>query len=759
MNKRIAVSIVLSAPFLLFLVELFSGQSIFWGLPILQFYPWRTLAFDQILNGQLPLWNPYNGLGTPLLANYQSALLYPGTWIIFLFYIVGKLPGMVFGHLFINILHLSIAAYGVYKLAQEYKFSQQASVISAVSYSLSGYLLARFGFFSMIWAAAWFPWVFLYTINAYKSGKFSVHTIKLASVIALMLLSGHAQLSWYCLLFSGIYLLFKFHKPLLSWWKGVLQFVIASLMAVGISAIQLLPTAELLLHSQRSAEVDAVSSMTYSFWPWHFLNFINPHIFGHPIHSNYWGYGAYWEDAVYIGLLPVLLGLAAIIIHIRKKHSDGIQKSDFAFFGVISLLSLIFSLGANTPLFPWLYKHIPTFDMFNAPARYIIWLVFSLALMAGFTFDRWRKPLKRTLYWVRLGTAGGFAIGIGAFYMLLSSNDIKQTFIAATFEISLIVTLIGILYLFNPISNAEVEQNRKEQIWKWVVVGFILLDIFFMNYRHTPVQKIGTINIYKRMQVMPDSRIYVPEAIDYEFRYNTTLNFEDYHNTLPAKDLSQSALANINIFSQIFSLNNFEPMRLKDYDDFISVLNKRSYQEQKEIVAAYGVNRFGSIDGETSSEINYESIAANYPIQAYSTIQLADSMDSIMHQTLKSPCIYVYENEFEHQEKISSNCTPIDADVTELIWSANKISFVIDMPLEGWVLINDTYDTGWQLKIDDQTSEIYKANGFVKAFKLTSGNHIIQLNYLPKSFIFGSLITLFSLILMCILVYRIRKAQ
>ena len=60
-------------------------------------------------------------------------------------------------------------------------------------------------------------------------------------------------------------------------------------MAAGIAAIQLLPTAELLFHSQRSAEVDTLTSMTYSFWPWHFLNFLNPHIFGHPITSDYWG--------------------------------------------------------------------------------------------------------------------------------------------------------------------------------------------------------------------------------------------------------------------------------------------------------------------------------------------------------------------------------------------------------------------------------------------------------------------------------------
>ena len=127
----------------------------------MQFYPWRELAFTQILHGQLPLWNPYNGLGTPLFANYQSALAYPFTWIIFVFFIFDKLNGLIWGHLFVNILHLSLAGIGILKIGEEKGYSLQASIISALSFSFGGYLLARFGFFSMIWAAAWFPWGFL----------------------------------------------------------------------------------------------------------------------------------------------------------------------------------------------------------------------------------------------------------------------------------------------------------------------------------------------------------------------------------------------------------------------------------------------------------------------------------------------------------------------------------------------------------------------------------------------------------------------
>jgi len=53
----------------------------YWGTPLLQFYPWRRFALDAIRSGHLPLWNPYLGNGAPLIANHQSAVFYPPNWI------------------------------------------------------------------------------------------------------------------------------------------------------------------------------------------------------------------------------------------------------------------------------------------------------------------------------------------------------------------------------------------------------------------------------------------------------------------------------------------------------------------------------------------------------------------------------------------------------------------------------------------------------------------------------------------------------
>jgi len=50
-----------------------------------QIYPWRTFVNHELKQGKIPLWNPYNFSGQPLLANLQSQVFYPLTVFYFVF--------------------------------------------------------------------------------------------------------------------------------------------------------------------------------------------------------------------------------------------------------------------------------------------------------------------------------------------------------------------------------------------------------------------------------------------------------------------------------------------------------------------------------------------------------------------------------------------------------------------------------------------------------------------------------------------------
>jgi hypothetical protein len=64
-------------PLILFWRIVFAGRVLFWGVPLLQFYPWQQFAAEMWRSGNVPLWNPFVGNGAPLAANLQSAVFYP----------------------------------------------------------------------------------------------------------------------------------------------------------------------------------------------------------------------------------------------------------------------------------------------------------------------------------------------------------------------------------------------------------------------------------------------------------------------------------------------------------------------------------------------------------------------------------------------------------------------------------------------------------------------------------------------------------
>jgi len=51
--------------------------------PIFEYYSWRHYARERIRAGEVPLWNPYELGGNVLLANSQSAVLYPPNLLLY----------------------------------------------------------------------------------------------------------------------------------------------------------------------------------------------------------------------------------------------------------------------------------------------------------------------------------------------------------------------------------------------------------------------------------------------------------------------------------------------------------------------------------------------------------------------------------------------------------------------------------------------------------------------------------------------------
>ncbi|HLG29597.1 MAG TPA: hypothetical protein VI387_05245, partial [Candidatus Brocadiales bacterium] len=107
-----------------------------------------------VKNGTFPIWNPYHLNGHPLFATLQPGVFYPPS-ILYLF-----LPfDLAFNY--IIVIHYFLAGFFTFLLLRCLKASYGASLISAITFMLSGYLLSVHNLLTHLLSVAWVPLVFL----------------------------------------------------------------------------------------------------------------------------------------------------------------------------------------------------------------------------------------------------------------------------------------------------------------------------------------------------------------------------------------------------------------------------------------------------------------------------------------------------------------------------------------------------------------------------------------------------------------------
>jgi hypothetical protein len=811
---------VIAAPVILFAPILLTGKVIFWGTPALQFIPWREFGWELLSKGQLPLWNPLSGMGAPLIANYQSAFFYPPNWIEGIFWALGGVAWQAWSQTLLVLLHLIWAGTGATLLLRRLGAGILGQTVAGMAFGCSGYLVARAGFISINAAVAWLPWILLGSWMVITHPHSRIALFGLASVLALQLLAGHAQIVWYSYLLAGLWIGFwswqnaccssaisrskslawqshsiKIITEILAGWVRVGT---AILMAAGLAAVQLLPTAEYLIQSQRAAAVDFELAMTYSFWPWRIIGIFASNLFGNPAHGNYWGYANFWEDALYIGLLPALLALSVLL---RPGHWPNLQEqgdpnhwserplesrktrqSLVRFLGLILLIGFGLALGKNTPLFPWLYQHIPTFNMFQAPARFLIWVEICLVLLAGMGIDRWRRPEKRALYWTRLATAGGFAVTLGAglaWYFMNASRAqpaIALSAIGATALAGLWGLLVGVLSLLAPEARtplSELYQSRQQRIWIWSVICMVGLDLVIAGWGLNPAidlafysQRPTSVEAISRQ--LDNQRLYLPLEDENELKFKRYFRFDTFD---PGEDwhaMRAALVPNLNMLDRVASANNFDPLLSGRYVRWMEFLALAKPEIQADWLNLMGVSVVETVDNYSPGGVRFDQPAV---------VDTGSASKSNPSRVRVVPCAHFVADseaawqlmvgqlaEFSHEvviENGSANPGVICQDsgmvsIEPVMDIATALSVRVENSAPGWLVLADQWYPGWYGSVDGQPVEIHRANFLFRAVQLAAGSHLVEFRYQPVPFLVGSGITLVVLVCLAIAILRER---
>jgi hypothetical protein len=105
--------------------------------PDLMYRPLKSELAAALRRGTLPFWSDRFGLGAPLLAESHVAALYPPNWVLY------GLLDVRTAYRWLMWLHYVALAGTTYLLARDLRINPWGSALSAVSFTLCGFMAAH----------------------------------------------------------------------------------------------------------------------------------------------------------------------------------------------------------------------------------------------------------------------------------------------------------------------------------------------------------------------------------------------------------------------------------------------------------------------------------------------------------------------------------------------------------------------------------------------------------------------------------------
>ena len=358
-------------------------EFLFLGDVLQLYYPCTTYCLSQILDaGTWPLWTENLYMGYPIFAQGQGGTLFPTNLPYFF------LPSVLAFNC-VTLGNLLAAAVGMYVFLRAItrntttgesgpEMPAAAALTGAVVYAFSARLtlcIMYTGDMRVLSALPWCLWAVYRLIHSPTFGRTAI----CALAFSFLGLAGKPDLAFQVaivLVVSAIvwHILSRKHTPRPPLPHTALFLFIASgLLAIFLSAIQWLPTLELLEQSARQKTTPYDRWIAGSLPPKQMLGFLVPWLFGNPLEGTYVGA---WNPSD----LEFYLGPVAIVLIVNGFFSG--RKERWLWAGFF-LAGLLLALGEHLPGYSLLY-HVPLLKQSRIPGRWLHLALIGGALLAAY---------------------------------------------------------------------------------------------------------------------------------------------------------------------------------------------------------------------------------------------------------------------------------------------------------------------------------------------------------------------------------------
>lgn len=670
-----------------------------------QAYPWKYFIGECLQEGILPLWNPYQLLGSPIHADPQSSAWYPVTWFF----------GYLFGYSIYTIsidflLHIFLAGMGMFYMARILKFREETAFIMGVSYMLSGFFIGNAQHFMWIISGTWIPFIIGAFLQLRNDPSFR-SAIRLGLAFFMIMTGGYPAFIVLLLYFlAAVFILFaveyfrkKEYHELFTYSKylifsGIYTILIGMVVLISVYFLQDTIT--------RGDGVTLRQALFGAFTPQSFISFILP--FASIRDMEFYGTDLSMSNA-YIGILTLVFFLAGLSIKRTKLVNV------FLAWGIFCLAA---SVGSALPLREFLYDYVPFMNMFRFPALFRVFFILSFIVVAGYAFDEWMKNPGFIALKLRISIFLVIALVIGfmiysifqgelhmidfiknqLLYFSESSTIAQHVIFQGTIQL-ILLTLILLLI-------------TKWRLKKYALAGLLLItgaDMMLATRWNSPYTVYSHIfkshDIYEHAKQFPDG---FPLPGDGPILDNTDMRGLVF----------QTLWRNLNIFHKQISFEGYNPLHLKGFEEMAD--------NHVKLFETILQNPLVYLSGNISP---MDSVAIHEQNNDFQKTRIYLEADDYLELKIEDIKLKVEDS------VIVKSFSPVEVTVV----SRTKDHTLVNL------LQNNYY--GWKVEIDGKPARVYTANMSFVSGLVPAGEHEVVFRYDPKGVWFGFWISLCALVL------------
>lgn len=734
-----------------------------------QFYPFRFFEGREWWHLRIPLWNPDMFAGHPFQADVQTAVFYPlamANAILF-----GR-RGFPFVALEAEVVvHTLLAGVFTYWLARYVTCSRLGALVSAIGFAFGGFITTYPAEqLPLLETAIWLPLIVLFlemaarqprvvrpafTGNAEAPANVSSNdrgqsaptflpgglprliswrwVIAAGLAFGVAILAGHPQTVLFIAYATGGFVIWRLLRSGADWWRTVAAAGLYGAVAVGVAAVQILPTLEFLRYSTRD-------QMAYAEAAWGYLP------------------SALWEIVVPLwhGEKALSIGVVALALAVLGAWAS--RREPLAYWTVAGLIAVPLSVGGATPLFWVLYHVAPGWNLFRDQERAIYVFSFAAALLAGRGVAELQRRDLRGIFarWWAVAVAGAailfgclYAIGpiLGASESLRTNFGLNAVMLALAAAIVFVGARTGASKGVNLVATGETPDDQPPRLASLGdgkasggpvvmvraircagLVALVTAELFAINLGNnlSPVSPNPT-PIFQRtaefIRKFPEPfRVRGISEKVFPSDYGTVLGLPTIGGDTP------------------FQLRRMRDMLAADADWRVwQILNVKFFISDDGPLA--GLNLVFQ-DGSLKTYFMTDSLPRAWAVRA---VEVAPTPDKA-RQLILAPGYHPGNVVVLEQSPSIGPFTPgprPDVHITHL--DPQRIAIDADAAADAMLVLAQQYYPDWEAYRDGQPIATYRANYLAMAFELPSGHHHYEIVYRPWSFYLGALVSLATL--------------